>query len=328
MLSRRTHDSLESWGMLSPRARCSSFDVAADGFVRGEGAGAVYLKRLSDALRDGDEVLSVIRGSAINQDGRSQGLTAPSGAAQVAVIQQALANAGISAESVGYVETHGTGTALGDPIEYEALHETYGIPTTSDPCVLGAVKSNIGHLEAAAGIVGFIKAMLVLGSGRIPRNPGFERLNPHIPQRPTRLRIASEPLAWPSTRPRRAAVSSFGFGGTNAHVILEEGSSTAAWPRRHPRQWNHDTSWPLPGRGVRTPKNWFLISDLVEAPAEAVPLDGLRLDVRSASGVAASTLADALQALGAVTISGSFEFWQPDPAVIAVVTPEDRKSVV
>lgn len=322
MLSRRTHDSLESWGMLSPRARCSSFDVAADGFVRGEGAGAVYLKRLSDALRDGDEVLSVIRGSAINQDGRSQGLTAPSGAAQVAVIQQALANAGISAESVGYVETHGTGTALGDPIEYEALHETYGIPTTSDPCVLGAVKSNIGHLEAAAGIVGFIKAMLVLGSGRIPRNPGFERLNPHIPQRPTRLRIASEPLAWPSTRPRRAAVSSFGFGGTNAHVILEEGSSTAAWPRRHPRQWNHDTSWPLPGRGVRTPKNWFLISDLVEAPAEAVPLDGLRLDVRSASGVAASTLADALQALGAVTISGSFEFWQPDPAVIAVVTPE------
>ncbi len=329
ILSRHTHDSLDSWGMLSPRARCSPFDAAADGFVRGEGVGSVYLKRLSDAIRDGDEVLAVIRGSAVNQDGRSQGLTAPRGAAQVAVIEQALENAGIPSTSVGYIETHGTGTALGDPIEYEALHEVYGKPaTTGEPCILGAVKSNIGHLEAAAGIVGFIKAVMVVGSGRIPRNPGFDRLNPHIGERPTRLRVAENAVEWQTDRPRRAAVSAFGFSGTNAHVVLEEGSRTAAWPRPAPRTWNHEKSWPLPMSDSRaTPDGWFLVPDLVELPALAGAPRAVTIEVLSATGNSAEALAEALRARGAEVTSGRIDSWRPGETQVTIVMPETGRDL-
>src|SRR5690606_6505469 len=145
-------------GMLSPDGRCRTFDADADGFVRGEGCGVVVLKRLSAALADGDRIRAVIRGSAVNQDGRTNGLTAPSGNAQETLIRQALANAGVSAERIGYVEAHGTGTPLGDPIELEALAKALG--TAGGTCLVGSVKTNIGHLEGAAGIAGLIKATL------------------------------------------------------------------------------------------------------------------------------------------------------------------------
>ncbi len=209
---------------LAADGRCKVFDARADGFVRGEGCGVVVLKPLDLALAGGDPVVAVIRGSAVNQDGRSNGLTAPSGLAQQAVIRAALAAARVEAASIGYVETHGTGTSLGDPIEVEALVETLG--PGRDPrriCRLGSVKTNIGHLEAAAGIAGLIKAILCLRNEAIPPNLHLQKINPHLDLegRPFAIPTRGEP--WPrAAAPRRAGVSSFGFGGTNAHVIVEE----------------------------------------------------------------------------------------------------------
>jgi phthiocerol/phenolphthiocerol synthesis type-I polyketide synthase D len=173
ILRPETQLALSKWGMLSPRGRCNVFDSGADGFVRGEGAGVVVLKRLTDAVRDGDRVLAVVRGSAVNQDGRSNGLTAPNALAQRDVITRALRSADVAAGSVNFVEAHGTGTALGDPIEFDALSEVYG--RGNGPCALGAVKSNMGHLEAAAGIAGFIKAVLAVQRGKIPSNLHFSQ---------------------------------------------------------------------------------------------------------------------------------------------------------
>ncbi|EUA90339.1 beta-ketoacyl synthase, C-terminal domain protein [Mycobacterium ulcerans str. Harvey] len=166
-----TQIAISAWGLLSPEGRCATFDAAADGFVRGEGAGVVVLKRLTDALRDQNQILAVVRGSAVNQDGRSNGITAPNTAAQCDVIADALRSADVAPESVHYVETHGTGTQLGDPIEFEALAATYGLIKGQDgySCALGAVKTNIGHLEAASGVAGFIKAVLAVQHGQIPR---------------------------------------------------------------------------------------------------------------------------------------------------------------
>ena len=211
-------------GALSPTGACHSFDADADGFVRGEGCGAVVLKRLSDAVRDGDRVLAVVRGSAVNQDGRSNGLLAPNPAAQMAVLRTAYANAGLSAHDVDYVETHGTGTLLGDPIEARALGTVLGRGRAqSSPLLLGAVKSNLGHLEAAAGMAGFIKSVLAVQRGTIPKNLHFHSPNPHIAFDQLRLKVVAEHQEWPSVgRPRRAGVSSFGFGGTNAHVVIEQ----------------------------------------------------------------------------------------------------------
>jgi phthiocerol/phenolphthiocerol synthesis type-I polyketide synthase B len=210
---------------LSPTGRCHAFDARADGFVRGEGAGVVVLKRLSDALRDGDPVLAVVRGSAVNQDGHSNGLMAPNPAAQMAVLRAAYANADVSPRDVDYVETHGTGTLLGDPVEARALGSVLGRGRAAQsPLLIGTAKANLGHLEAAAGVVGFIKAVLALQRGQIPPHPGFGKPNPHIPFDQLRLRVVAEQEEWPSVkRPRRAGVSSFGFGGTNAHVVLEQG---------------------------------------------------------------------------------------------------------
>ncbi|UXA08639.1 SDR family NAD(P)-dependent oxidoreductase [Mycobacterium sp. SMC-2] len=217
-----TQIAISAWGLLSPQGRCATFDAAADGFVRGEGAGVVVLKRLTDAVRDGDRVLAVVRGSAVNQDGRSNGITAPNTAAQCDVIADALRSADIAPESVNYVESHGTGTALGDPIEFEALAATYGRGAGS--CALGAVKTNIGHLEAASGVAGFIKAVLAIQRGQIPPNLHFSQWNPAIDASSTRLFVPVENISWPSdSGPRRAAVSSFGLGGTNAHAIVEQG---------------------------------------------------------------------------------------------------------
>ena len=225
VLSPAVTSSFDAAEAMSPSGACHAFDAAADGFVRGEGCGVAVLKRLSDALRDGDRVLAVVRGSAVNQDGRSNGLMAPNPAAQAAVLRAACADAGVAPSQVDYVEAHGTGTLLGDPIEARALGAVYGRGRQPNaPLLAGAVKTNLGHLEAAAGIVGLIKTTMAMQRGTIPANLHFESPNPHIPFDELRLKVVDEPTEWPVTGRRRlAGVSSFGFGGTNAHLVLEQG---------------------------------------------------------------------------------------------------------
>jgi len=209
---------------LSPDGRCKTFDASANGFVRGEGCGVVVLKRLSDAERDGDPILAVIRGSAVNQDGRSTWMTAPNVLSQQELLRRALRSAQVSPDDIGYVETHGTGTSLGDPIEYEALRAVLGKPRADGSrCVLGAVKTNLGHLEAAAGMAALLKAVLCLQHEAIPRNLHFDVLNPQIELEGTPFMIPTETVSWkPYEKRRFAGVSAFGMSGTNAHVILEE----------------------------------------------------------------------------------------------------------
>jgi acyl transferase domain-containing protein/NAD(P)-dependent dehydrogenase (short-subunit alcohol dehydrogenase family) len=212
--------------MMAPDGRCKAFDAAADGYVRGEGCGMVVLKRLGDALSDGDRILAVIRGSAVNHDGRSNGLSAPNGPAQVAVLRAALADAGLAPSDIGYVEAHGTGTRLGDPIEIEALREVLCAGRSGGrPLVVASVKTNIGHLESAAGISGLIKIILMLHHGQIPPHLHLKNVNPLLRLQDSPVEIPTALIDWPrGTAPRRAGVSGFGFGGTNAHVILEEPS--------------------------------------------------------------------------------------------------------
>ena len=208
---------------LAPDGRCKAFDAAADGMVRGEGGAVVVLKRHRDALRDGDNVLALIRGSAVNHDGRSSGLTVPNGAAQREVLRAALASAGVAPAEVRFVETHGTGTTLGDPIEANALVAEMGAGRAEDaPLILGSAKANVGHLEAAAGLVGLIKVVLSLQHGEIPPQIHFRTLNPEIMPSPFPLLVPTEVLPWPEgAGPRIAGVSSFGASGTNAHLVIE-----------------------------------------------------------------------------------------------------------
>tara|TARA_R100000365_G_C2748646_1_gene80944 strand:+ start:6277 stop:12678 length:6402 start_codon:yes stop_codon:yes gene_type:complete len=215
--------SMSRLGFLAPDGKCKTFDASADGFGRGEGCGVIALKRLSDAIADGDRIWSVIRGSAVNQDGESTLLAAPNVHAQAALVREAVVNAQVHPDDVVYVETHGTGTILGDPIEVDALAETVGTAGPNRPdCLLGSVKANIGHLEAGAGIAGIIKTSLVLSHKQVPGQPGFTKLNPHITLDRTRLKIAEDLQALPATTGTPAAgVSSFGVGGTNAHIVLE-----------------------------------------------------------------------------------------------------------
>ena len=229
LLSPAVFHGFDQAGALSPTGRCHAFDASADGFVRGEGCGVAVLKRLSDALADGDRVLAVVRGSAVNQDGRSNGLMAPNPAAQMAVLRAAYTNAGVPSQEVDYVEAHGTGTLLGDPIEARALGSVLGRGRVENaPLLIGALKSNLGHLEAAAGIAGFIKTVMAVTRGEIPANLNFESPNPHIPFEQLRLKVVTEHQEWPSVaRARRAGVSSFGFGGTNAHVVIEQAPDPA-----------------------------------------------------------------------------------------------------
>ncbi|MEO8900001.1 MAG: type I polyketide synthase [Polyangiaceae bacterium] len=221
---------LSKIGFMSPTGRCRTFDARADGFIRGEGCGVVVLKRLSDAINDNDRVLAVIRGSAVNQDGRSTVLAAPNGLAQQALLREALSNAQLTPDRVGFVEAHGTATPLGDPIEVEALAAVIGAPRADgSTCYLGSAKANLGHLEAASGVAGLIKAALVLQHREIPRQVHFERLNPHLSLAGTCLAVADRHRAWPaSAQPRVAGVSGFGVGGTNAHVLVEEAPALPA----------------------------------------------------------------------------------------------------
>ncbi|MEM7127324.1 MAG: type I polyketide synthase [Chloroflexota bacterium] len=220
ILSPRWTVSYAQAGMMAADGRCKSFDAAADGYGRSEGCGMVVLKRLSVAQRDGDRILAIIRGSAVNQDGRSMGLTVPSGVAQQAVIQQALKNAGVSAEDIDYIEAHGTGTPLGDTIEVSSLATIFGTDT-SRPRAVGSVKANIGHLEAAAGVSGLIKSVLCLQHGMVPPQPQLTDINPELELGSLIIPRNGVPC---SLTPRMAGVTAFGFGGTNVHVIL--GAST------------------------------------------------------------------------------------------------------
>lgn len=245
--------------MLSPDGRCKTFDAAADGYVRSEGCGVLVLKRLSDAQRDGDRICAVIRSSAVNQDGASSGLTVPNGGAQQRLITSALSRAGLTGGDVDYLEAHGTGTPLGDPIEVQAAAAAYGAGRDADrPLLMGTAKTNIGHLESAAGVAGLIKVVLSLQNEMLPQTLHFTNPSPHIPWDSLPVRVVDEATPWPTNgRPRRAGVSSFGFTGTNAHVLLEEAPQPA-----------EDTA-----------------DDAPEAPRE--PLTLLPLSARSAAGLTA-----------------------------------------
>ncbi len=225
---------LSHMGAVAPDGRCKTFAAEADGFGVGEGVGLVVLKRLADAVSAGDRILAVIRGSAVNHDGASNGLTAPNGRAQEAMLRQALANAAVRPAQIQYVETHGTGTVLGDPIEVQALLNVLG-PERAEPLWLGSVKTNIGHLSAAAGIAALTKVALALQAGEIPPNLHFTTPNPHIPWATAPLAVPTAPMAWPpavtdatdpSSGRRLAGVSSFGLTGTNVHLIVEEAPPT------------------------------------------------------------------------------------------------------
>ena len=211
-------------GMLSSTGRCRAFDAAADGYVRGEGCGIVVLRRLADAEANGDRIWGVIRGSAVNHNGASAGLTMPNGPAQESVIEDALFRAGVAPADVDYLEAHGTGSMLGDPIEVQAAAAVYGKGRDpARPLLMGTVKTNIGHLEAAAGVAGIIKVVLAMRRGAIPKHLHFDAPNPHLEWDLLPVRVTTEPTDWPLNggRPPCAAVSAFGISGSNAHVVVE-----------------------------------------------------------------------------------------------------------
>lgn len=236
LLSPEIFITLSKARMLAADGRCKTFDASADGYVRGEGCGVVILKPLSQAELHGDPILAVIRGSAINQDGQSNGLTAPSGLSQQTLIQQALDQSGISPEAVSYVEAHGTGTVLGDPIEVGSLAAALGQNRDANPLLIGSVKTNIGHLEGAAGIAGLIKVVLALQHEQIPAHLHVQQPNPLINWEQLPIQVVKQRVDWQrDTQPRIAGVSSFGFSGTNAHVILEEAPISLPHPSQRER---------------------------------------------------------------------------------------------
>jgi len=213
--------SLSQSGMMSPDGRCKTFDASANGYVRGEGCGVLILKTLSEAQKNGDQILALLRGSAVNHNGAAAGLTVPSGPAQQELLRQALADARILPEDVSYIEAHGTGTSLGDPIELNAIASVYG--KRSDPLYVASVKTNIGHLEAAAGMAGMIKTILILQQGEIPPHLHFQSPNPLINWQDHPIEIPTQNIPWPNNnKVPIAGVSSFGFSGTNAHVIVQQ----------------------------------------------------------------------------------------------------------
>ncbi|USP81656.1 polyketide synthase PKS2 [Curvularia clavata] len=209
-------------GFLSPDGRCFSFDHRANGFARGEGVGTVIVKRLSDALRDGDTIRAVARGTGVNQDGRTPGLTLPSSDAQERLIKTTYASAGLNFDDTTLVEAHGTGTRQGDAIEARGVAQAFKSRRKDKPLYLGSVKASVGHLEGAAGVAGIIKSVLALENGIIPPQANFERANPKIPFQKWNLSIANEAVPWPTEGLRRVSINSFGVGGTNAHAILDD----------------------------------------------------------------------------------------------------------
>ncbi|MFN8546796.1 MAG: polyketide synthase [Candidatus Eisenbacteria bacterium] len=284
----------EEGDIASPDGRCRAFDAAAAGCIKGNGSGLVVLRRLEDALRDGDDIRAVIKGTAINNDGSDKvGFTAPSVSGQASVIREALAVAEVEPSSIDYVEAHGTATPLGDPIEVAALRQAFGSREAGAPrCALGSVKTNIGHLDAAAGVAGLLKAALALQHGELPPSLHFERPNPKLELDSSSFFVNATLRQWPAREgsARRAGVSSFGIGGTNAHAVLEEAprtnrarrgermrgpscscsprrvtkrfaSTRRRWPRGSTRKISTSPTWPLPSRSdgsaSRTVAPWW-----------------------------------------------------------------------
>ena len=263
ILSGRLLELRANAGMLSPDGRCATFDAAANGYVRGEGCGIVVLKRLAEAEADGDRIWGVIRGTALNQDGASPGLTVPSGPAQEKCIEAALARAGVEPAQVDYLEAHGTGTPVGDPIEAEATAAAYGRGRDpARPLLVGSVKTNIGHLESAAGVAGVIKAILAMKHGVIPKHLHFRTPNPEMDWDRLPLQVTAEPTPWPlrDDHPPTAGVSGFGWSGTNAHVVLEGyGVSGSASAGASPTHWAAGAARPvavsIPEPGAEPPRD-------------------------------------------------------------------------
>ncbi len=266
-------------GMLSEDGQCKAFDASANGFVRGEGCGVVVLKRLSDAQADGDPIWGVILGTAINQDGASAGLTVPSADAQVKVIQEALLQAGVAPAEVDYLEAHGTGTEVGDPIELNSAAAAYGQGRAPKrPLLVGSIKTNVGHLEPTAGVAGLMKALLSMRNGIVPKHLHFNNPNPRVDWENLPVRIADEKTAWPLSgdHPPRAGISSYGWSGTNAHVIVEGFGQPAVQ-----EEANGDVAWPVGGAlpiGSSTEDGETETPDpdkaLEERPARFLPLSG------------------------------------------------------
>ena len=294
---------------LASDGRCHSFAASADGTGWGEGAGMVVLQRLSHAIREGRDVLAVIRGSALNQDGASNGLTAPSGPAQQDVIRRALAAAGLAARDVDAVEAHGTATTLGDPIEARALIATYGQDRADDrPLWIGSLKSNIGHTQAAAGVGGVIKIVQALRHEMLPPTLHVDAPTPHVDWSAGDVRLLAQPVAWPrGSRPRRAAVSAFGISGTNAHLILED--APTAVPARPAGLTVTDPAAPMPSSVIPVPVSG-------QSPA-ALAAQAARL-ARYLDGSPGSSLADVAHALCTT---------RAQLAERAVVLARDRKSL-
>ncbi|MFJ6214784.1 amino acid adenylation domain-containing protein [Streptomyces sp. NPDC092296] len=270
-------------GFLSTEGRSRTFDASADGYVRAEGVGMVALKRLEDALRDGDPIHAVITGTGVNQDGRTNGITVPNPEAQVSLIQRVCAEAGIEPGSLQYIEAHGTSTPVGDPIEAAALGRALAIGRTpGSRCYVGSVKTNIGHTESAAGIAGLIKTVLSLKHRTIPPHINLEQVNPKIDLASLPFEIPTRPTAWPEHEgPARAGVNAFGFGGTNAHVLLEE-----APVRPEPEEAAADPA-------EETEPRWTVLPLTARDPAALPELaDGIRTELTGAEGRPAVALAD------------------------------------
>ena len=287
LLTPATMITFSSAHMLAPDGRCKTFDAAADGYVRGEGCGVIVIKRLEDAIRDGDRIRAVIRGSAINQDGASGGLTVPNGVAQQRVIADALKRAGLAPSDVGYLEAHGTGTSLGDPIEAQAAGAVLGAGREpSQPLLMGSAKTNIGHLEAAAGIAGVIKVILSLENEMLPQHLHFREPVAAHSLGPACGGGRQEATPWERNgRPRIAGISSFGFAGTNAHVILEEapeaGGQPAAAPVGRPARRPRFSILPL---SARTPAALVQVADQYRSWLSAHP-EATLADVCFTAGV-------------------------------------------
>ncbi|HBJ88019.1 MAG TPA: beta-ketoacyl synthase, partial [Verrucomicrobiales bacterium] len=320
-------------GMLSPDGHCKAFDASANGFVRGEGAGMVLLKKLSDAIADGDPIHAVIKGSALNQDGHTNGISLPSGEAQASLVREACLSAGVDPSQIGYVEAHGTGTAVGDPIEAHALADALcAARTTENALIIGSAKTNLGHLETAAGVAGLVKAALILKHGQIPPSLHFKTPNPHIDFDALKLRVptAVEPLA---EKPggRLVGVNSFGFGGANAHVILTE----APVPPQPALLTPHtDRAWPLvlSARSEESLRaaawrlgTWLDDHSKLNGSSPLLPDATYMLGARRNHHshrltLVARTMAEAVQELG------SFSSGQPGPKLRTAFTPRREQT--
>ncbi|KAF2637935.1 ketoacyl-synt-domain-containing protein [Massarina eburnea CBS 473.64] len=269
---------MSNLSMLSPSSRSYSFDHRANGYARGEGFGFVVVKKLSDALSNGDTIRAVIRATGVNQDGRTPSLTSPSQDAQETLIRDTYRIAGLDPKDTDYVEAHGTGTPVGDPIEARALGAVFGASRpTNDPVIIGAVKSNIGHLEGGSGLAALIKAILSLERGVIPPNANFEKLNPSIDADALNIKFPTESIPWPSSIARRASVNCFGFGGTNAHVVLDDACNFLQLHNLHGYHLSFDTTWrhsisdSRPGTRPGTPLTPSSSGDLETGHTQSLP---------------------------------------------------------